>query len=55
MKLTDEQQQAVNLAVKGHGLLLNRKENLLERIRVKAMQTDWMDKLKQALSEELNA
>jgi hypothetical protein len=36
-------------------ILLDRKENLLERIRVKAMQTGWMDKLTEALSEELNA
>jgi hypothetical protein len=36
-------------------ILLDRKENLLERIRVKAMQTGWMDELKEALVEELNA
>jgi len=36
-------------------ILLDRKENLLERIRVKAMQTGWMDKLTEALGEELNA
>lgn len=33
---------------------LERKESFLERIRIKAMQTGWMDHLTEALGEELN-
>jgi hypothetical protein len=33
---------------------LKKKERLLERIRVKAMQTGWMDKLTDCLFDELN-